>query len=664
MKSRHPPRTRPDDTEALRRVVEGTATETGERFFRSLVDNLCSALGTMGAWVATFDESRGALRAISMRMHGDWLDGYVYEVVGTPCEVALNEQRVVHIPERMDEIYRGYPPIERYGVVSYLGVPLFDAERRIIGQLAVLDDKPMPQEPNGMAMFQIFANRAAAELQRLQAERATKEREAQLRLLLDGAMDAIVDFDDHFRVALMNPAAERIFSRVSAPSDYLDVRELFGAESRKRLERCVAELTASDATEPQQWIAGGLSGVAPEGAAFQAEATLSHYRLNRQGRLTLILRNVEDRLDAERRILTLTREARQLREELESQQSYERIVGSSTAILRALREVEHVASSDASVLLLGETGTGMELFGRAVHARSKRSMGPLIKLNCGALPHNLIESELFGHEKGAFTGATQRREGRFALADGGTLFLDEVGELPLELQPKLLRVLQEGEFEPVGSSRTQRVDVRIVAATNRNLNEAVKHGTFRADLYYRLSVFPIKIPPLREREHDIDELARVFLEKFARRAGRQFAPLSENTLARLRDYAWPGNVRELENVIERGVIVSKRGVFDIERALPALAGAAPAHEEAAEERVRTVKELLALERRNIERALSQTGGKVAGASGAAALLGTKPSTLNSRMQRLGIKRMRENSKDPKASSNFRGKSVTSRSGSA
>jgi transcriptional regulator with GAF, ATPase, and Fis domain len=221
------------------------------------------------------------------------------------------------------------------------------------------------------------------------------------------------------------------------------------------------------------------------------------------------------------------------------------------------------------------------------------------------------------------------------LADGGTLFLDEIAELPLELQPKLLRVLQEGEFEPVGSSRTLSVDVRIIAATHRDLGELVKRGAFREDLYYRVNVFPIRIPPLRERERDIDELSRVFLEKYARQLGRELAPLSESVLERLRAYAWPGNVRELQNVIERGVIVSTGGVFDIERALPGLAPQPPTPAAA---RVHTLSEMSALERANIERALAQAKGKVAGKTGAAALLGTHPSTLSSRMRSLGVKR--------------------------
>jgi PAS domain S-box-containing protein len=628
-----------DEQAALRRVVEGTASETGERFFRSLVESLQSALGTMGAWIATPQEGQRALRALSMKVREEWLDGFVYQLEGTPCETALDERRVLHIPDRVMLLYRGDPSLVHYGAVSYMGVPLFAHDGRIVGQLAVLDDKVMPAEPRYMAIFQIFANRAAAELERLEAERAVHEREARLRLLLDGAMDAIVDFDGGFRVALMNPAARRIFGCPEQSALPADVRSLLADASRQRLELCAAELSAPDSARTSQWLAGGLSARTCHGEPFHAEASLSHYRAFEHQRFTLILRNVEERLAAERRILSLTREAEYLRDELKRLEDYGHIVGSSKPLLRALQEIEQVAPTPTTVLLLGESGTGKELFARALHARSKRGDKPLVKLNCAAIPHNLIESELFGHEKGAFTGATQRRDGRFALADGGTLFLDEIGELPLELQPKLLRVLQEGELEPVGSSRTLTVDVRIVAATNRDLADAVKRGTFREDLFYRLNVFPVRIPPLREREGDVAELAQAFLEKHARKIGRSLAPLSEAALAKLRAYPWPGNVRELQNVIERGVILSTHGIFDLERALPeAQQVQQPASSAAEPERVQTVGELLALERANIERALDQSGGKVSGPRGAAALLDTHPSTLNSRMRSLGIKR--------------------------
>ncbi|HEY3667275.1 MAG TPA: sigma 54-interacting transcriptional regulator [Polyangiaceae bacterium] len=627
-----------DENEALRRVAAGTASETGERFFHSLVDNLRSALGTMGAWVATIDDARTALCAVSMRMQDEWLDGYIYPIAGTPCEVALSERRAVHVPDRIVDLYHGVPGHDRFGAVSYLGVPVFDSEARIIGHVAVLDDKPMPEEPRSMAIFQIFANRAGAELQRVRAERAAAEREAQLQLLVDNAMDAIVDFDSEFRVALMNPAARRVFGYEGLQPLSFDVRDLLTKQARARLAACAKELSGPGAGQ-SLWVAGGLDAVSRDGSTFQAEATLSHYLREHRHQFTLILRNVEERLMAEQRIIALTREARYLNDELKSLQSFERIVGSSSALLRALRALEQVAATDTTLLLLGETGTGKELFARAAHAASKRSQRPLIRLNCGAIPHNLIESELFGHEKGAFTGATQRREGRFLLADGGTLFLDEIGELPLELQPKLLRVLQEGELEPVGSSRVTRVDVRIIAATNRNLAELVAQGRFREDLFYRLNVFPVIIPALRERAADIEELARVFLDKYARRLGRSFAPFSEPTLRKLRAYSWPGNVRELQNVIERGVLVSTSGVFDIDLALPEAAEKAALTEvrEPDGERVLSMAELLQIERKNFERALAQAGGKVSGTNGAAARLGINPSTLSSRLRALGLR---------------------------
>jgi formate hydrogenlyase transcriptional activator len=262
-----------------------------------------------------------------------------------------------------------------------------------------------------------------------------------------------------------------------------------------------------------------------------------------------------------------------------------------------------------------------------------------VRVNCAAIPGTLMESEFFGHERGAFTGATTRREGRFALADGGTIFLDEAGELPLDLQAKLLRVLQEGEFEPLGSARTRKVDVRVVAATNRDLGAMVADGKFREDLFYRLNVFPLRVPPLRERGADIALLARLFVERFARRMGRRLDPLHPDDVRRLQDYAWPGNVRELQNVIERAIILTSGARLDLNRALPQSAVPSPPVTEAASDaRILSAHEMEALERANIERALAACAGKISGESGAAQRLGLAPSTLSSRMKALGILR--------------------------
>ena len=292
------------------------------------------------------------------------------------------------------------------------------------------------------------------------------------------------------------------------------------------------------------------------------------------------------------------------------------------------------------MLILGETGTGKELFARAIHEGSPRRGKPLVKVNCAAIPATLIESEFFGHERGAFTGATARRDGRFTLADGGTIFLDEVGELPLELQGKLLRVLQEGEFEPVGSSRTRKVDVRVVAATNRDLRRAVVEGKFREDLYYRLSVFPLSLPPLRERGNDVLLLAESFAREFAARTGQRLAPIGPEAASSLRAYGWPGNIRELQNVVERAVITARDGKLEFERAIPSAVTGTTESSLPGTPGVLTARDVARLERENLRRALEATQWKIAGEGGAAKLLGLAPSTLASRVKALRLRRHR------------------------
>ena len=305
---------------------------------------------------------------------------------------------------------------------------------------------------------------------------------------------------------------------------------------------------------------------------FARKPTLARFDVEREPFYTLILRNLNERIEAENKIRSLTVEAEYLREEIKGWPA-PRDLGESLSWLKVLREAKEVAGTDATVLMLGETGTGKKMIARAIHLASRRRNEPLIKVNCAAIPATLIESEFFGHEAGAFTGATRKREGRFAMAHGGTIFLDEVGELPLDLQRKLLRVLQEGEFEPVGSSQTRRVDVRVLAATNRDLERCTGEGRFREDLYYRLNVFPIELPPLRERRGDIAMLAAAFAEKFAKSMGRPIEPLSADCIRRLEAYRWPGNVRELQNIIERAVITARDGKLNLDRALPESVGA-------------------------------------------------------------------------------------------
>jgi transcriptional regulator with GAF, ATPase, and Fis domain len=335
------------------------------------------------------------------------------------------------------------------------------------------------------------------------------------------------------------------------------------------------------------------------------------------------VRQLKDRLAAENVYL---------QEQIGRESGSREIIGQSDGLGSVLLQLEQVAATGASVLLLGETGTGKSLVARAIHARSPRKDRPLITVNCAALPANLVESELFGHERGAFTGALTRRPGRFELADGGTLFLDEIGDLPLDLQAKLLRVLQDGEFERVGGSRTLRVNVRIIASTNRDLRADVQRGRFRQDLYYRLNVFPISMPALRQRRDDIPILVQHLVTRFAREMGRPIETVPTRVMSALVAYDWPGNVRELENVIERAVIISAGPALQLAEPLELHGGGAGGPDSAVDER------LVGVERQHIVTILERTGWTIEGAKGAAAILGLNASTLRSRMQRLGIKR--------------------------
>ena len=335
-----------------------------------------------------------------------------------------------------------------------------------------------------------------------------------------------------------------------------------------------------------------------------------------------------------------------LQEEIRTEHNFEEIVGNSPALLAVLEKVEQVAPTDSTVLICGETGTGKELIARAIHDRSIRKNRPLVKVNCSAISAGLVESELFGHVKGAFTGALDRRTGRFELADGGTIFLDEVGELPLETQVKLLRVLQEREFEPVGSSRPLRVNVRIIAATNRNLDEAVQTGRFRSDLYYRLNVFPLEVPPLRERPTDIPKLAKFFLSNCSKKLGKNIDGLTQSTIDRMLNYSWPGNIRELQNVVERAAVLSKNRILELQHELApktevANRGAGKVSEgphattTPPASRLPSMKEV---ERNHIVAALKLSSGVIEGPKGAAKILHLHPNTLRNRMAKLGIKR--------------------------
>ncbi|HEX6800887.1 MAG TPA: sigma 54-interacting transcriptional regulator [Candidatus Binatia bacterium] len=625
-------------------MLEGTATQTGTEFFQALVKNLAFALNTHGAWVTEYFPESRRLKALAFWMGGQWLDGWEMVVNGTACERVVDERRLVHIPDNLLDIYGTDPDVRAIGAASYMGMPLLDLDGKVLGHLAVLDLRPMPAEPRAQALFQIFATRAGAELRRLRAEAQVREREQKLGRLVGSAMDAIIELDRHLTITQMNPAAEKVMGCGTAGIIGQTFSQFLAADSREKLARLIIDLDSRSDGQRSLWISGGLDATTESGLPFRAEATLSRFDIEREPFYTVIFRNVNDRLEADQKIRSLTVEAEYLREEIKSLFGEDEIVGQSEALLGVLRDVKEVAGTDATVLILGETGTGKEVIARAIHRASRRHNKPLIKVNCAAIPATLIESEFFGHEAGAFTGATKKREGRFALANGGTIFLDEVGELPFDLQTKLLRVLQEGEFEPVGSSQTRKVDARVLAATNRDLGRAINEGKFREDLYYRLNVFPIRLPPLRERRGDIGLLAASLAQKFARNLGRSMEPLSQDCIRRLEAYHWPGNVRELQNIIERAVITARDGRLNLDRALPESVSSFTAvltGRDDGAQRVRTAKELEEIERANIIAALEASEWKVAGDNGAANLLGMKPTTLSSRMKALGIERKRQ-----------------------
>ena len=498
---------RKSSEDLFRGLTEATAAATGAEFFRALVRQLATALRVRYAFVTECIEGTENVRMLAFWQSGGFSDNLEYGLAGTPCRDVIDGHLRCH-PERLAEKFPLDTGLVEWGAESFLGIPMRGQAGRVIGHIAVLDDRPMRERSFEISVLQVFADRAAAELERL---------------------------------------------------------------------RVLTELEA-----------------------------------------------LKDRLQAENVYL---------QEEIRSQHNFEEIIGNSPALLSALARVERVAQTDSTVLIHGETGTGKELFARAIHSRGSRRQRPLVKVNCGAIPAGLVESELFGHARGAFTGALEKRTGRFELADGGTIFLDEVGEMPPDTQVKLLRVLQEHEFEPVGSSRTVRVNVRVIAASNRDLEREVQEGRFRADLLYRLNVVPVVIPALRDRAGDIPLLVGFFVAGLSKRLGKPIEGFSRRSMEQMLAYSWPGNVRELQNVVERAAILSAGPVLELDRDL----AGAPAGNGAAVP-PRTLSEL---ERTHILEVLKTTGGVVEGPRGAARILGLNANTLRSRLKKLAVDPRRE-----------------------
>lgn len=506
------------EEELLRTISENTAATIGEDYFLQLAKFVTSSLNVRFAMVNKFaNEEKTRLRMLSYVDRHEVLEGFEYDTAGTPCELVM-KGREFFCAADLDITY----PKEK-GIQSWVSVPIYSPSTgALLGNIGAFDKVPMTNEQNQTAILRIFAARAGAEMERIEAQ--------------------------------------------------------------KELEKVNEEL---------------------------AKRLIEIERLKNQ----------------------LQAENKYLQEEIKLNHNFDEIVTKSKNFHKVLQQIEQVSPTDATVLILGESGTGKELVARAIHNISNRSKRALVKINCATLPANLIESELFGHEKGAFTGAMERKIGRFELADGGTIFLDEIGELPVELQSKLLRVLQEGEFERLGNPKTMKVNVRMIAATNRNLEQAIEKKEFREDLYYRLNVFPINCMPLRERKEDVPLLVKHFCQKHEGKIGRKINSVSPKAMDALMLYNWPGNIRELENVIERAMILSPTNTLDFGDWLPVSKNAASNNNGKS-----GAQKLDDVEKEHILEVLKSTHWKVSGEKGAAKILGLNPTTLEARMKKLGIKR--------------------------
>ncbi len=626
---RGPGTTTSREIDALRMIAEGTARHVGTDFFRSLVRHLTQTMGVRNGFVAEFAGTATRARTLAYVAKGEIVPNVEWDLAGTPCEDVVKGD-LCHHPQGVWQKF----PLDEYMVQekieSYLGVPLRGTDGQTLGHLAVFDAGLLPEKPELLSIFYIFAARAAAELDCIKMDLRLKESEQRFRDLFEEAPIAYVHEGVDSRFIRANRMALRTLG--VAPDD---VPHTYGKDlvpntpdAQRRLKEAfdsigrggdttgvILELRRKDNGQPvwiQWWSKPDPGG---------------------QYTRTMFV-DITERVLMEQEQARLRAQNQYLQDEINSAHNFKEIIGRSPAIQGVLANVRRVAATDASVLIRGETGTGKELIARAIHSASKRRDKPLIKINCAALPEGLVESELFGHEKGAFTGAIAKRLGRFELADGGTIFLDEIGEIPLDVQAKLLRVLQEREFDRVGGKTPIKVDVRVIAATNRDLQKAVTEKTFREDLFYRLNVFPLAIPPLRERAEDIPLLVRFLIDKFSMRNGRPVDGIEDVSMALLQSYRWPGNIRELENVIERALILADGPVVEIDaEMLPD-----PPHSSESAGSVSNGASLETIERQHILRILQQADWVIEGPHGAARILDLHPNTLRSRMKKLGIVR--------------------------
>ncbi|HEY5919483.1 MAG TPA: sigma 54-interacting transcriptional regulator [Chryseolinea sp.] len=626
--------------ESFKDAFESITLLTGEEFFRALIGTIGDALQADAVWLTEFHKEQNSMTTKSFWHLGHYLDNFTYLIEATPCEQVIKSSDLVHYSDSIRDLFPDdHKMLEKFKSESYIGAPLHDAKGEVIGSIAFLHSKPIPMTDDVTLVLKIVKSRAESELYRLRRELELRNREHQLRGLINSMQDLLINLNKKGQIEMLNATAESWLGiSVSTSEKKPPIAHFLAEASRTKLLMLTETLDKYNREDRYVWIPGELEMISANDDRFLVEGTLSQYKLDDDTYYTLVLRNREDRPDGDAKIKQLIHQTEHWRQELEGIKYSCQLTGESKGMKRLLQNVYMVAHTDATVLITGETGTGKELVAQHLHQTSKRKEKPLVTVNCGAIPATLIESEFFGHAKGAFTGASAERKGRFQLADGGTIFLDEIGELPLDLQVKLLRVIQEGEFEPVGSSKTIKVNVRIIAATHRNLLELCKDSKFREDLYYRLNVFPIEVPPLRERGDDVIIIANKFIEKFSIRNKIKLSRLTEVQMNLLRSHSWPGNIRELQNIIERAAILAQSGVLDLSAMLAGTAATKKTSNDFDDdERILTKEEFVEFEKRNIIKALKAANWKVSGKSGAAAILNMIPSTLSSRIGALGIK---------------------------
>jgi PAS domain S-box-containing protein len=630
-----------DVSDELQVLASATARARGDALFPSFAQFVARVFGASQALVSE-SIGGGRVRTLAVFARGAAAPDYEYDVAGTPCAEVL-EGEVVHHESGLARRF----PHSAQGWESYFGLPLVAADGTVLGHVCVYDASPLLVTERQRLLCDIFVGRAAAELQRMRVERELRRSEERFRDLFDEAPIAYVHEGVDSKFIRANRTAMRVLGLT--PAD---------------LEGFYGKYLVPDTPDAQRRAREALESI---GRGTDTSGVVLELKRKNDGRHIFIqwwsrpdpsgdftrtmFIDITDRVLLEREQKRLQSQNRYLQEEIKSVHNFEEIIGASPGLVKVLDDVRRVAPTDATVLITGETGTGKELVARAIHSASRRADRPFIKLNCAALPSGLVESELFGHEKGAFSGALSRREGRFELANGGTIFLDEIGELSLDVQAKLLRVLQEQEFERVGSSNTLKVDVRVVAATNRDLRKSVRDREFREDLYYRLNVFPVELPPLRSRVEDIPLLVQFFIQKYAPRVGRRVDGVEPETFLALGRYPWPGNIRELENLVERALILDISPMLAIS---PELLSPAPPVRAPDELPARSMPQpatvddggnfssgatgLHDVQREHILRVLDNTRWVIEGDSGAALKLGMKPATLRHRMKKLGISR--------------------------